>query len=380
MITEPRADVHQAWVFRSPDRSETRRDGPLAGLEFGVKDIIDVAGMPTAYGVDFATRIAERDAWCVAALRAAGAVPAGKTHTTPFAFRDPAVTRNPRHAERTPGGSSAGSAAAVCAGDVPLALGTQTIGSVLRPAAYCGVVGYKPTYGRIPVYGVAPLAPSLDTIGFLARDVATARRAAETLFELEPASNGKSARLGLALDYMHAIIEPQTRSAIERAVTRLRAAGLEIAATPLPACIEETPEHLARLQSHEAYIALARWLDGKPVPPNFAKMLAEGSTVDLAAYRAERAWRETQRPRVAAIFENVSAIIAPAANLAPDRATTGDTRPLGPWTFFGLPAIALPIGDDETTGLPFSMQVVGPPGTDGRLLGIAAAIEAALSG
>ena len=148
-MTSP--DPFKAWVVRREPADADGRSGlPLAGMQFGVKDIIDVAGFPTSYGVDFITTHPLADAWCVSALRAAGAVPIGKTHTTAFAFRDPAITRNPRDPSRSPGGSSAGSAAAVAAGDVPFALGTQTLGSVVRPAAYCGIVGYKPTWGRIP--------------------------------------------------------------------------------------------------------------------------------------------------------------------------------------------------------------------------------------
>lgn len=369
-------DPFQAWVVRENLRAE-RSGLPLGGVKLGVKDIIDVAGFPTSYGVTFATTQPAHDAWCVAALRAAGAIPVGKTQTTPFAFRDPAPTFNPRDPARTPGGSSAGSAVAVATGDVPLALGTQTIGSVLRPAAYCGVVGYKPTWGRIPTAGVAPNAPSLDTIGFFARDVAIVRRAAETLLALDDPVPS-SLRVGVALDYMQAIIEPGTRAAIERAVARLREGGLKVPSATVARAIEESLPHGKIVQTYEAWTALGAWLTGKPVPPYLAQMLIDGRAVDLATYHASRAWREAQRPRVAEIFRGCDALIVPAANLAPDRSTTGDPTPLAPWTFFGLPAIALPIGDDPATGLPFSMQVVAPFGADGRLLSVAARIQTIL--
>ncbi|MGH7716925.1 MAG: amidase family protein [Vulcanimicrobiaceae bacterium] len=186
------ADPFSAWVVRNEDAAP-------GAITFGVKDVIDVAGFPTAHGVDYATTHPHVDAWCVALLRAAGMVPIGKTHTTPFALRDPAITRNPRNPTRSPGGSSAGSAAAVAAGDVPFALGTQTGGSVLRPAAYCGVVAFKPTWGRIPTLGVAPSAPSLDTIGIIADSVTTARHAAEALIPLDDLVP-PSPRIGFALD------------------------------------------------------------------------------------------------------------------------------------------------------------------------------------
>jgi Asp-tRNA(Asn)/Glu-tRNA(Gln) amidotransferase A subunit family amidase len=372
-------DPFKAWVVRNDAADGDGRSGlPLSGMRFGVKDIIDVRGFPTSFGVDFITTHPEVDAWCVAALRAAGAVPIGKTHTTAFAFRDPAVTRNPRDPSRSPGGSSAGSAAAVAAGDVPFALGTQTLGSVLRPAAYCGVVGYKPTWGRIPTVGVCPSAPSLDTVGIIAKDVSVARRAAEAIIALDDKSPS-APRIGLSLDYMRNLIEPSTRTAIERAVAALRSGGIEIVDFSLPSCIEESAAYCARFQSAEAWMSSGAWLAGKPLPQWVAKVLESGRAIDSATYRSMRAWREAQRPAVAAIFERVDALIMPSANLAPEFGTTGDPTPLSPWTFFGLPSIGVPIGDDAATKLPYSMQIVAPQGADGRLLDVAARIEATLS-
>jgi Asp-tRNA(Asn)/Glu-tRNA(Gln) amidotransferase A subunit family amidase len=368
-----------SWVVRSDEpASPSLAHLPLGGMHFGVKDIIDVAGFPTAYGVDFLTHRPIVDAWCVSALRAAGGVPIGKTHTTALAFRDPAVTRNPRDPSRSPGGSSAGSAAAVAAGDVPFALGTQTLGSVERPAAYCGVVGYKPTWGRIPTVGMAACAPSLDTIGIIAADVAIARRAAEALFSLDDRASA-SPRLGIALDYMTHIIEPQTRSAIERAVARLRESGISVADATLPASFEEAASYTARLQAAETWMSSGAWLAGKPIPQWVAKVLAEGKAIDYATYRSMRSWRESKRSEIAALFNTFDALILPCANLAPEFGSTGDPTPLAPVTFFGLPAIAVPIGDDAATKLPFSMQIVAPVGADGRLLDIAARIEAGLA-
>ena len=371
-------DLHLAWVVRGEVRAASGTDLPLGGMHFGVKDIIDVAGFPTAYGVDFVTKQPQHDAWCVAALRAAGGVPVGKTHTTAFAFRDPAVTRNPRNPAHSPGGSSAGSAAAVAAGDVPFALGTQTLGSVQRPAAYCGVVGFKPTWGRIPTVGVAPAAPSLDTIGVIAASVTIARRAAEAMIALDDRAPG-SPRIGLALGYMSQIIEPSTRAAIERAIARLRAAGSQIRDVTLPGALEESALRAFRFQAAETWMSSGAWLSDKPVPHWVGKVLEDGRAIGYEEYRALRAWREAQRPRVAALFDDADAIILPCANLAPVFGTTGDPTPLAPITFFGLPAIALPIGDDAATKLPFSMQVVAPQGADGRLLDIAARFEQSLA-
>jgi len=373
-------DPYKAWVVREEAPQEAGgSDLPLRGMQFGVKDIIDVAGFPTAFGVDFVTKQPQHDAWCVAMLRAAGGVPVGKTHTTPFAFRDPAITLNPRDPSRSPGGSSAGSAAAVAAGDVPFALGTQTLGSVERPAAFCGVVGYKPTWGRIPTVGVAPAAPSLDTVGIIAVNIDIARLAAGALLPLgDRAPN--SPRLGLALGYMTPVIETSTRTAIERAVARMRAAGLHVADVPLPSCLEESVSYANRLQAAETWISSGAWLEGKPVPEWVGRILATGREIGYSEYLSLRNWREAQRPSVAAAFNDVDAIIMPCANLAPEFGTTGDPSPLAPITFFGLPAVALPIGNDDATKLPFSMQIVAPYGADGRLLDLAAKIEDALAG
>jgi len=373
-------DLHMSWVVRdeAPPAAESFAHLPLGGMHFGVKDIIDVAGFPTSYGVDFLTTHPVVDAWCVSALRAAGGIPIGKTHTTALAFRDPAVTRNPRDPARSPGGSSAGSAAAVAAGDVPFALGTQTLGSVERPAAYCGVVGYKPTWGRVPTVGMAPCAPSLDTIGIIAADVTVTRRVAEALFALDgvvPAAP----RIGLALGYMDNIIEPATRSAIERAVARLRESGLSVNDIALPASFEEAATYTARLQAAETWMSSGRWLSGKPVPQWVAKVLADGKAIDNATYRSLRSWRESKRPEIANMFASVDAVIMPCANLAPQFGSTGDPTPLAPVTFFGLPAIAVPIANDAATNLPYSMQIVAPAGADGRLLEIAARIEQGLA-
>ena len=371
-------DPFGAWVVRGAEPAARGGDGPLAGIRFGVKDIIDVAGLPTAHGVDFAVRRPDVDAWCVAALRAAGAVPAGKTVTTPFAYRDPAPTRNPRNPAHTPGGSSAGSAAAVAAGDVPLALGTQTLGSILRPAAFCGIAGFKPTWGRIPTNGVSGFAPSLDTLGFLAADVATARAASEALFALEPPRGGPF-RVGLALAYMREVIDDRSRAAIERAVGRLRAAGIDAGEAALPACVEESVARASHVQSAEGWASLGAWIGAAALPPLLAQGLAEGKAIEREAYRESLAWRERRRPQVEAAFAGFDAVLMPCANLAPPMGTTGDPSPLSPWTFFGFPAISLPIEIDPASGLSYSVQAVAVPGADARLLEAAAAIEALLA-
>ena len=182
-------DRHLAAQAEAIDahRGRGRPLGALHGLPVGLKDIIDTARIPTENGTAIdAGRIPERDAWLVARLKAAGALIAGKTATTELAYTAPAATKNPAAPGRTPGGSSSGSAAAVAAGHVPLAVGTQTGGSVIRPAAFCGVVGYKPSFGAIPRSGVLAQSPSLDTVGVFARSVEDAALLAEVLFGHDP--------------------------------------------------------------------------------------------------------------------------------------------------------------------------------------------------
>ena len=189
----------QAWV--EVDRSaKAAANGPLAGVPIGIKDIFDVAGLPTRYGAaSFAHQTPTADSVAVVRLRAAGAAILGKTHTTQFAYMDPAPTRNPWSLDHTPGGSSSGSAAAVAAGMVPLAIGSQTVGSVLRPAAYCGIVGFKPTFGRISNTGVGHLAPSFDHVGTLTRTVADAALALKVLAGLRRRRPARRAGAGLRL-------------------------------------------------------------------------------------------------------------------------------------------------------------------------------------
>jgi Asp-tRNA(Asn)/Glu-tRNA(Gln) amidotransferase A subunit family amidase len=367
----------QAWTF--VDRAAAERpaqDGPLAGMAFGVKDVIDVAGMPTAYGIPGPGRVSALDAWCVASLRSAGAIPVGKTHTTAYAHRDPAPTYNPLDRDRTPGGSSAGSAAAVGAGHVPFALGTQTIGSVLRPAAYCGVVGFKPTWGRIPTAGVSAQAPSLDHVGVIAADVEIARAVARCMIPDLPEETVAQPRLAVADTVGDTRYAPETRAAVHRAIEQLRAAGIAVAMEPMPTEVEASLADAHLVNAYEAYATLAPLL-GTGVPPELEAMLRRGATVARADYLAALARRETLRANVEAFLAAFDAVIVPCGDAAPPRETTGDGSPFGPWTYFGTPAISVPIPGSAPAAV--SLQLVAPRGADARLLAVAATIEAALA-
>jgi Asp-tRNA(Asn)/Glu-tRNA(Gln) amidotransferase A subunit family amidase len=370
-------DPLQAWTFVDVAAGDTpAAAGPLSGMPFGVKDIIDVRAMPTACGLARTPRVSELDAWCVAVLRAAGAVPVGKTHTTACAHRDPAPTYNPLDAARTPGGSSAGSAAAVAAGHVPFALGTQTIGSVLRPAAYCGVVGFKPSYGRIPTTGVAPFAPSLDHVGFIAADVATAERVARCAISgLEHVPPRGAVRLAVADAVWSAERAPQTRESVRRALGVLREHGIDVMPQPMPVEVAAAVKDAYLVNAFEAHAVLAPLLAGE-LPPELAMLLRRGAAIGRDEYAQVLARREAMRPRIDAFLAGYDAVIVPGADEAPGRATTGDGSPFGPWTYFGTPAISIPIPGTRPAAL--SLQAVAPNGHDAGLLAAAAAIETIL--
>jgi Asp-tRNA(Asn)/Glu-tRNA(Gln) amidotransferase A subunit family amidase len=367
----------QAWTYVDLEAANAApSSGPLAGVPFGVKDVIEVAGMPIAYGLPVEGRISAFDAWCVASLRAAGAVPVGKTHTTAFAHRDPAPTYNPLDRARTPGGSSTGSAAAVGAGHVPFALGTQTIGSVLRPAAYCGVVGFKPTWGRIPTAGVGAQAPSLDHVGVIAADVAIASAAARAMIPELADQTFTDMRVAIAASVDDPRWASATRAALQHATRQLREAGFVFVMEQLPTEVAAALDDAHLVNAYEGYATLGPLLRAT-IPPELAAMLRRGATIARDDYRAVLVRRESLRARVEAFLAKYDAVIVPCGDAAPTRETTGDGSPFGPWTYFGTPAIALPI--PGTAPASVSLQLVAPRGADARLLAVAARIEAALA-
>jgi Asp-tRNA(Asn)/Glu-tRNA(Gln) amidotransferase A subunit family amidase len=373
VTTDDDRDPYDAWVVR--DAAQTASPGgPLAGMTFGVKDIFDVRGLPTRGGIACEPPAAGSDAWCVAALRAASAVPVGKTRTTPFAFRDPTITRNPRAAGRTPGGSSSGSAAAVAAGDVPFAIGSQTLGSTLRPAAYCGIVGYKPTFGLVPTVGMLPLAPSLDHVGVIARDIATATAVAHAWGIPEAAVPCR--RIVVVRDFANDAVAEESREALDLVA---RCAGeLGVALSRILHLPRET-ELLAAVHVVNAFEA-ARML-GTPATatPALAELLARGRAIDYAAYDVAR--REPRRalPQWDAILGDDAIAVVPVANAAPPMTSTGDPTPQAHATLLGLPALTLPVGT-FADGTPRGVQCIAARGADAMLLAFAATLERALAG
>jgi aspartyl-tRNA(Asn)/glutamyl-tRNA(Gln) amidotransferase subunit A len=360
-----------------------RLRGPLHGVPVGVKDIVDVAGMPTTGGAKpFAHTRPTVDAPAVARLRAAGAIILGKTVTTEFAYRDPAPTRNPWNRAHTPGGSSAGSAAALAARMAPLAIGSQTVGSVLRPAAYCGVVGFKGTHGLTPVAGVIPLAWSLDHVGVLTRSVVDAALAMSVLAGrvLEP-QTVSAPRIALAPGLLERA-SPEVAAHVQAVADALVRAGATVSKVELPASFRGI--HAAGLTVLEveaaAYhaAAFARHADdySREMRSLIETGLRHAATAYVNANRARLAFRDDVMP----LLEAHDALLSPTApSPAPaGLGSTGDGSFCAPWSNAGVPAISLPSGV-AASGLPHAIQLVQAAGAEARLLGVAAWCEKALA-
>ena len=388
----------QAWAHLDRERAlegaraadATRREGkgvgPLHGVPVGIKDIIDTADLPTEHGCTFFKgRRPYDDAACVTALRRAGAVILGKTVTCELAASTPSRTRNPRNLEHTPGGSSSGSAAAVAAGMVPLALGTQTMGSVIRPAAFCGVVGFKPTFGLIPRFGVLAQAPSQDTVGVFGRsaeDVALLADALQGYDERDPASISTSRpRLlataaedwplppYLAFVKTHAWkdADATTHEAFGELVEEL---GAQVKEISLDHTTEQGFAAAKTVQSVELAAHFGQILDRAPdtLSQGLAARIEEGRRVRAVDYFSARNARERLYATMQEICTDHGTILTPAA-LGPapkDLGTTGNPVFCAFWTFLGVPAVTLPLL--EADGMPVGVQLVGLRGDDGRLL------------
>jgi len=380
-------------------RQSGRGTAALHGVPVGVKDIIDVAGMPTRYGLASADRPSAReDAACIARLRDAGAVILGKTITTPLAMFVPAATRNPAHLAHTPGGSSSGSVAAVAAGMVPLSIGTQTAGSVIRPASYCGVYGYKPTRGLISRRGALLQSQTLDTLGLFARSLEDAALLADAMAGYDPADD-VSIRDGRSrltewiaaeppLPPIFAYVPTPAFDAHAEAV--MADAFGELIGALMPYSVEQldTPSltqaaeaayvvQLAENGFHYGpFVARGREL----IPDALADRITKGRRVTADDYMAALAVRETAYASVESILQDYSAILTPAApGPAPrfDAGSTGNPIFNALWTFLGCPCVTLPLLEIED-GLPIGVQLVGARGDDGRLLRTARWLEGAL--
>jgi Asp-tRNA(Asn)/Glu-tRNA(Gln) amidotransferase A subunit family amidase len=346
--------------------------------------VIDTAGIPTERGSAlFRGRVPSRSATVVARIEAAGGVVAGKTVTAELASSTPGPTTNPADPSRTPGGSSMGSAAAVAAGMLPLATGTQTAGSIIRPAAYCGVVGLKPSAGLIPRDGVMILSETLDQLGGFAPTVVAAAALCSVMAnaDLSPSPRTRPPRFGLYRSPEWPELQPAARAHLDRTIDRLRAAGATVEETAPPDGFDAAILVQRRIRVFEVARGLGPEVARAPdlVSAPFRKGIADGEQTPVRDYRAALAERERLVEVVSRWAEAYDGILCPPAlGEAPGLATTGDPRPCMRWTLVGFPAVTVPAGRGPA-GLPLGLQICAAPGSDRTLLGAAVWVEKALA-
>jgi Asp-tRNA(Asn)/Glu-tRNA(Gln) amidotransferase A subunit family amidase len=378
-----------AWSFIDPVRAmdEARaRDaeaprGPLHGVPVAIKDIIDTADMPTTYGSPiYASHRPSVDAACVALIRSAGGIPLGKTVTTEFAYFAPGKTRNPHNPKHTPGGSSSGSAAAVADEMVPVALGTQTAASIIRPSAFCGVVGYKPTIGMYPLAGIKAFSSAFDTLGTLTRSVADAMLMSRVLnASADPiAPRMAPPRIGLCRTPQWDRAEPAAVAAFETAAKRLQQAGAVVAEVTLPAQFAALIDVHKRLMAVEAARAYATEYatNRDKLSPQLRELIEAGLAQPGGTYLEDRLAQEAAKRALAAIMAEHDALLAPSARgEAPEGlGATGDPVFSRMWTLLQGPNLALPV-QRGPKGLPTGIQLIGAYAADVAFLATANWVE-----
>lgn len=376
-IAERDGDV-RAWVHLDVDlalseakeRDSRPVDGPLHGVPIGVKDIIDTADRPTTYGArPYEGHRPAVDAVSVQRLRQAGAVVLGKTVTTEFACFHPGPTANPHDLTRTPGGSSSGSAAAVADGMVPVALGTQTAGSVVRPASFCGIFGLKPTYAALPLGGVKAVSPSLDTLGVLARDAEDCALVAGVLADdpnaFRPPAT-ETLRIGFVRTAQWPWMDADAREIIGAAVERLAAGGI-VAEAELPpefAGLAEAQEVIMAVEAADA-LGPDRREHGNDLSDDLLRFLDRGHHLRWA-HESARGLAARCRRLLPRVFADHDVLLAPSVlgEPPPREESTGDPLLCRAWTLLGTPCVAVP-GLRGRDGLPLGVQIVAAPGADG---------------
>lgn len=357
---------------------------PLLGVPIGIKDIIDTRQLPTCWGTTYRRlESADQDAAIITRLASLGALVMGKTVTTEYAYFQPSGTRNPHDPGRTPGGSSSGSATAVAAGMVPVALGTQTVGSIIRPASYCGVVGFKPTHGILPLSGVKALAPSLDTLGWFTRTVADS----SVLFQALTGANGAvprkdltDLRVGISPVPSEPTLAPEVQAALDQAAECMASNGATIIRMPPDPALDALVSHQQVILAYEAARALSseRACFGDEMSDTLMALLDEGERTPFEHYRASRQATEQARGRASALFsEQIDIMLAPSApGVAPEGLdSTGDPLYSRAWTLLGGPCLNLPL-HWTTTGLPVGVQLIADRYGDSRLLAVAGTLMA----
>ena len=361
----------QAWIQVLPQ--EPTGNGALRAIPFAVKDIIETRGLATEYGSPiYKGRIGTADAAIVRQLRQRGGVLLGKTHTTAFAYSTPAPTRNPRNLAHTPGGSSAGSAAAVAAGMVPVAVGTQTGGSVIRPASYCGVTGFKTSYGLLSMDGVLPFAKSFDTLGFFTHTAADML----DFWEAMGHSTGRTEDLPLAAPDPLPDVEPAMATAFKDALVRLRGAGLVIRSVDIaPMLVRLRVADRTVLFYEGARFHEERYKQYGDRLADMGNLVRDGLQIPVDRYDEAMKYIAECKTRMAEIYKATPVVLVPAApGPAPLGLTsTGDSRMNSPWTAMGTPAITIPM--PVGSGLPLGLQLTANLGQDARVIRTAVKLE-----
>ena len=386
-IEERDPDV-EAWAHLDPDyaiaqarAADSAPSGsPFHGVPFGVKDVIDSGELPTEYGAPaiHGGHRPERDAACVAAMRAAGAVLMGKTVSTEFATFWPGKTMNPHNSGHTPGGSSSGSAAAVGASMVPVAFGNQTAGSLIRPAAFCGAVGLKPTHGTVDLGGILALEPIFDTLGYMARSVDDVGLFYDIVRGAEPRvpADGldRAPRIGLCRTHHWGKAEPETREAVERAAARFADLGADVAEIELPESFATVPDsHRVILNAGLTQSLARQYADHRDrLSDRLRGMIEEGLGYDEATLEAARTHARACRAAAGDAFGDRDALLTPSApGEAPEGlGMTGDPIFQTTWTLLHLPCVTLPFATGPR-GLPVGVQLIGTRGEDASMLAVA---------
>jgi Asp-tRNA(Asn)/Glu-tRNA(Gln) amidotransferase A subunit family amidase len=379
----------EAWAHLDPARVRAEADrcdavavrrGSLHGIGIGIKDIIATVDEPTEMGSPiYAGHLPDKDAECVRKLKQAGGYVFGKAVTTAFAFLDPAKTRNPWNARHTPGGSSSGPAAAVAGGHVTGAVGTQTNGSVIRPAAFCGVVGFKPTRGALGLDGVHLFSDTLDQLGTFTRSVADAARLAAALANFpiagSPASSAKPPRLAYLAGFPWTReVDRDSNARLDAAAETLRKRGARVTSVTFPPEWQDVNVVHKAIMLYEGakYLGAVQDRDRARMSPKLNAALDEGRRIALVDYESALGKREAALAFFGDWLADFDAILTPSApGPAPvGLESTGDPSCCTLWSLTGFPALTLPFGL-AANGLPLGMQLAAPAGEDDRLLAVA---------
>jgi Asp-tRNA(Asn)/Glu-tRNA(Gln) amidotransferase A subunit family amidase len=370
-IQDLEPSIH-AWVQVHLESSTA--DGPLADIPFGVKDIVETKGLATEYGsAAYEGRVGTEDAAIITQLRGRGAILLGKTVTSAFAYRTPGPTRNPRDPAHTPGGSSSGSAAAIAADMVPFTIGEQTRGSIIRPASFCGVTGFKPTHDLLPMEGVLVMSRSLDTLGFFTHTP-------DDMLALWAALGypaGRDERLTYGVPEPAPDSDPEMANAFRQSVASLRRAGVDLRSIDIVDMLKRldraniTLENYEGARAHEARVKEF----GDRLDQALLGLVRDGLQIPDSEYDAARRYIAECRTKMAVIFRSTPVILTPAAvGQAPlGLSTTGDPRMNAPWTALGTPAVSIPM--PVAGGLPLGLQLTADVGQDARLLRAAVQLQ-----